>query len=127
MCGLQARMEVCTTTTMPLQAVVTARGPSLDIHHFRPVLDQGFRRVPVQTATFDAGYNAELARVCLRPKNSYADPALIGHRSNKPPSGYWRRQMGQRLHLTRYSHGWQAESVNSMLKRVMGSALRERT
>jgi len=54
-------------------------------------------------------------------------PPLIGRPTNKPPSGYWRRQMKWRLHLTRYGQRWQVETVNSMLKRLLGSALRART
>ena len=53
-------------------------------------------------------------------------PPLIGRRTDKLPSGYWRRQMVHRIHLTRYSQRWQIETVNSMLKRLLGSALRAR-
>ena len=53
-------------------------------------------------------------------------PALIGRPTDKPPSGYWRRQMKARLHLTRYTQRWQVETVHSMLKRLLGSALRAR-
>ena len=34
--------------------------------------------------------------------------------------------IARRLHPTRYSQRWQAETVNSMLKRLMGSGLRAR-
>lgn len=34
--------------------------------------------------------------------------------------------MAERLHLTRYTQRWQIETVNSMLKRLQGSALRAR-
>ena len=44
-----------------------------------------------------------------------------------PDLCYWRRQMKARLHLTRYGQRWQAETVNSMLKRLLGSALRARS
>ncbi|HTU27435.1 MAG TPA: transposase, partial [Pirellulales bacterium] len=54
-------------------------------------------------------------------------PAKIGRQTTKPATGYWRRQMQQRIHLTRYSQRWQVETVNSMLKRLLGSALRARS
>ena len=53
-------------------------------------------------------------------------PPLIGRPTAKKPSGFWRRRMASRLHLTRYGQRWQVETVNSMLKRLLGSALRAR-
>jgi hypothetical protein len=35
--------------------------------------------------------------------------------------------MQTRLHLTRYPQRWQIETVNSMIKRLLGSALRARS
>ena len=54
-------------------------------------------------------------------------PPLIGRKTSKPASGYWRRQMQRRLRLTRYGRHWQVETVNSMLKRLLGSELRARS
>ena len=53
-------------------------------------------------------------------------PATIGRRTTKPLRGYWRRQMKSRLHLTRYGQRWQVETVNSMIKRLIGCELRAR-
>lgn len=73
-----------------------------------------------RTATFDNGKEfAEHIRSLI--------PALIGRRSEKPPSGYWRRQMRNQIHNTRYSQRWQVETVNSMIKRLLDSAPRART
>jgi hypothetical protein len=61
-----------------------------------------------------------------RPVWREGEPNSIG--SPYPDLGFSpRRQMSRRLHLTRYSQRWQAETVNSMLKRLMGSALRARS
>ena len=119
---------LCDTASHLILAVVPGRGPGPDIQHFRPLLDQGLRIIDVQAAAFDAGYDAEHTHEYARHEHGVRTliPPLIGRRSNKPPRGYWRRQMAQRLHLTRYTQRWQAETVISMLKRLMGSALRAR-
>jgi hypothetical protein len=120
---------MCDTASHRLLAVVPGRGPGPDIKHFRPLLDQGLRLVPIDTAALDPGSDAEHAHEYARDLRGVRTliPPLIGRRTTKPPAGYWQRQMSRRLHLTRYSQRWQAETVNSMLKRLMGSALRERS
>ena len=119
---------LCDCETHLILAVVPARGPGPDIKHFRPLLDQGLRRVRIDTVALDAGYDAEHTHEYARRDRGVRTliPPLIGRRTDKAPSGYWRRQMAQRLHLTRYSQRWQVETVNSMLKRLLGSALRAR-
>jgi hypothetical protein len=119
---------LCDSASHLILAVVPGRGPGPDIKHFRSLLDQGVRRIRILTAALDAGYDAEHTHEYARNAHGVRTliPPLIGRRTTKPPSGYWRRQMARRLHLTRYSQRWQVETVNSMLKRLMGSALRAR-
>jgi hypothetical protein len=119
---------LCDTASHLILAVVPGRGPGPDIKHFRPMLDQGLRQIDILAAALDAGYDAEHTHEYARHERGVRTliPALIGRRTDKPPRGYWRRQMARRLHLTRYTQRWQAETVNSMLKRLMGSALRAR-
>ena len=52
--------------------------------------------------------------------------ATIGRPTSNRLQGYWRGQMKSRLYLTRYGQRWQVETLNSMLKRLQGSALRAR-
>ena len=80
------------------------------------------------TLAADAGYDSEAAHEYARNECGIRSliPALIGRRSDKPPSGYWRRQMRNRIHNTRYTSRWQVETVNSMFKRLLDSALRAR-
>lgn len=120
---------LCDCASHLILAVVPARGPGPDITHFRPLLDQGLRRVRIDTAAFDAGYDAEHAHEYARDERGVRTliPATIGRPTAKRLSGYWRRQMQARLHLTRYGQRWQVETVNSMLKRLQGSALRARS
>jgi len=119
---------LCDTASHLILAVVPEQGPGPDIKHFRPLLDQALRRLPLEALALDAGYDAEHAHRYAREERRVRTliPAKIGRRTDKPPSGYWRRKMSERLHLTRYTQRWQAETVNSMLKRLMGSALRAR-
>jgi len=46
--------------------------------------------------------------------------------ADKAPTGYYRRLMSQRLHLTSYGQRWQVETVVSMIKRRLGSAVNAR-
>ena len=120
---------LCDCRSHLVLAVVPGRGPTPDIPHFRAALDQALSRVPIATLAADAGYDAEHAHRFAREGRGVRSliPAKIGRQTTKPASGYWRRQMQRRLHLTRYGQRWQVETVNSMLKRLLGSALRART
>jgi len=119
---------LCDCDTHLILSILPERGPGPDIRHFRALLDQGLRRVQIDTAAFDAGYDAEHTHEYARNERGVRTliPPKIGRPTNKRPKGYWRRQMTDRLHLTRYGQRWQVETVNSMLKRLMGSALRAR-
>jgi hypothetical protein len=109
-------------------AVVPERGPGSDGKHFERALTEARARVKIETLAADAGYDGEQRHRFARETHGVRTliPPLIGRPTDKPPSGYWRRQMKARLHLTRYSQRWQVETVNSMLKRLLGSALRAR-
>ncbi len=115
---------VCDCHSHLILAVVPGRGPGPDITHFRPALDQALSRVQLAAVAADAGYDAEHAHRFAHDERGVRllMPAKIGRQTTKPATGYWRRQMQRRLHLTRYSQRWQVETVNSMLKRLLGSA-----
>jgi hypothetical protein len=119
---------LCDCSSHMILAIVPEQGPGSDIGHFRRALDEARRRVRLTTVTADAGYDSEASHVYGREVCGIRTliPPLIGRRTTKPPSGYWRRQMKSRLHNTRYSSRWQVETVHSMLKRLMGSELRAR-
>ena len=104
------------------------QGPAPDILHFREALDQAWQRVRIVALAADAGYDSEASHEYARQQLGIRSliPPLIGRRTEKPPAGYWRRHMKGRLHNTRYSSRWQVETVNSMLKRLLDSALRAR-
>ncbi len=119
---------LCDTKTHLVLAVVPARGPASDSKHFQRALTEGQARIRIETLAADAGYDGEHHHRFARETCGVRTliPPRIGRPTQKPPTGYWRRQMKARLHLTRYSQRWQAETVNSMFKRLLGSALRAR-
>jgi Transposase DDE domain len=119
---------LCDCRTHLVLAIVPGRGPAPDIPHFRTALSEALSRIAITTLVADAGYDAEHIHEYARHERGVNTiiPALIGRPTAKRPKGFWRRRMASRLHLTRYSQRWQVETVNSMLKRLLGSALRAR-
>lgn len=110
-------------------AVCPSRGPGPDIKHFRKTLADAERRANIRTLLADAGYDSEASHVFARDMHDCRTviPPLIGRSSRKLPAGRWRRVMATRFDYEIYGQRWQCETVNSMLKRRQGSALRTRT
>jgi hypothetical protein len=115
----------------------TGTGTGADHLHFERVLFDAWRRVPNRRfkAVLDAGYDSEsnhrLARQDMGVQSII--PSRIGRPTPKPPSGRWRRLM-RRLLRTKtsrrrcgYTQRWQVETVNSMIKRNLGSSLSGKT
>jgi hypothetical protein len=117
----------------------TGTGMGADQPHFEPVVFDAWRRVPNRRfkVTADAGYDSEdnhaIARedmglVSLIPPDSGRPPKDGG-----PPGGRWRRHMKGLLKTREsrkrcgYTQRWQVETVNSMMKRNLGSELRGKT
>lgn len=120
---------VCDCESHFVLAVAPGQGPGPDILHFRTALNQALDNVPIDAMAADAGYDSEATHQYARQRKGVRTliPATIGRRTAKPPRGYWRRHMKSRLHLTRYGQRWQVETVNSMLKRLLGCELRARS
>lgn len=117
----------------------TGTGGGSDHRHFEPVLLGAWRRVPNKTftAVADAGYDGEEYHEIARRDMGIRSviPPLIGRppKHGTPPGGRWRRHM-KRLLKTKasrrrcgYNLRYQAETVNSMMKRNLGSALAGKT
>ena len=114
-------------------------GGGSDHPHFEPVLFDAWRRVPHRTftAVADAGYDGEKYHEIARRDMGIRTviPPEIGRprKDGAPPGGRWRRHM-KRLLKTKasrrrcgYNRRYQAETVNSMIKRNLGSALAGKT
>jgi hypothetical protein len=119
---------VCDCQSHMILSIVPERGPGSDASHFQRAFDQAQRRIRFAALAADAGYDGEHNHVYARSRGVRTlIPPLIGRPTAKPPRGYWRRTMKRVLPRSRYGQRWQAETTNSMLKRLLGSALRART
>lgn len=126
-------IAVCTRSHLILCARART-GMGSDAPEFAPLLSHALRRHSrLRVVLADAGYDSEanhrLARVEMKVRSLIKFGA--GRPSKKPPSGYYRRLMKKQLHGSqhgkKYGQRAQAETVNSMLKRNQGDALRSRS
>ena len=119
---------LCDARSHLILSLVPGRGPGPDIKHFRRALDEAQARLRIDALVADAGYDSEQSHEYAREECGVntSIPPLIGRPTEKGPSGFWRAHMKRVLKRSRYSQRWQVETVNSMLKRLMGSALRAR-
>jgi hypothetical protein len=109
-------------------------GCASDHPHFVPLLTQASARMPLRTVAADAGYdsqaNHQYAREVLNLRSLI--PPTVGSPTLRPLKGCYRQLMRYRLgsagpDLPLYGQRWQAETVNSMLKRNLGSACRAKS
>lgn len=103
------------------------RGPASDLVHFRAAFRQAVGRARIGTLLADADFDGEWVHEFVRSFGVRTIiPAQRGRPSDKPPAGKWRRRMKRGVDKAKYGQRWQAETVNSMVKRLQGSALRAR-
>jgi hypothetical protein len=127
-------LAVAAASHLILGAWVGTGGGS-DHPHFKPVVTAARERVASRSfkVAADAGYDSEAHHEWCRGDMGLASliPPDIGRprKDGGPPGGKWRAHM-KRLMATKesrkrcgYTHRWQAETVYSMMKRNLGSAL----
>jgi hypothetical protein len=125
-------LAVATASHFILAARATTGGGA-DQAHFAPLLRHARRRATISTAVADAGYDSEANHVAARRDLGVRSiiPPYAGRPGVNPPTGRHRRNMHYRFKRqadkAQYGQRWQAETVNSMIKRNLGSALRART
>jgi hypothetical protein len=125
-------LAVATTCHLILAARATTGGGG-DQPFFEPLLLDTFARVTVKIAVADAGYDSESNHCIARQDLSIRSiiPPNTGRPTAKPPPTRHRRNMRQRFarqaDKTHYGQRWQVETVNSMIKRNLGAALRAKT
>jgi transposase len=119
---------ICDCASHMALGVVTGRGPGPEDKYFRPVLDQARGRTNVNTVLADAGLDSESAHCYARQTCGMRTliPPTRGRPTEKLPSGRWRRVMATRFNKQKYGQRWQVETLISMIKRMLGSALRAR-
>ncbi len=125
-------LAVATACHLVLAARATTGGGG-DQPFFEPLLPDAFGRAAVKLAVADAGYDSEanhrIARQDLGVRSII--PPDAGRPSAKAAATRHRRNMRRRFarkaDRKHYGQRWQGETVNSMIKRNLGSALRART
>lgn len=108
-------------------AAAPGRGPASDLVLFKAAIKQAAGRARIGTLLADADFDGEWVHEHVRSSGIRTlIPPERGRPSEKPPAGKWRRRMKRRLDKRKYGQRWQTETVNSMIKRRLGSALRAR-
>lgn len=104
-------------------------GPSPDILHFRSALRGALKRKSLHCIVADAGYDAEHAHQFAREECNIESiiPNRIGRPTTKLPTGMYRRLMATHFKKKLYGQRWNIETVNSVIKRRLGSFLRSRS
>ncbi|MGD0388369.1 MAG: transposase, partial [Tepidisphaeraceae bacterium] len=113
----------------------TRTGGSADYALWEPLVFDAWRRVPNRrfTAVGDAGFDSESNHQVARQEMGLRSiiPPRVAWKTRNPPVGRWRRRMTERRLLgtqrgrrrSGYTQRWQVETVMSMIKRNLGSAL----
>ena len=125
-------LAICSRSHLILAARATTGGGG-DQPHFRPLLVAARRRRNIRSVVADPGYDSEENHCIARQEMSVRSiiPPNSGRPSARPPPTRHRRNMYHRFRRKAdkklYGQRWQVETVNSMIKRNLGSALRART
>lgn len=108
---------------------VASRGPGPDYIHLVQAVEEARSRRRVGILLADAGYDAEWIHEFLREWLAIRSviPAKSGRPTDKLPTTHWRRLMKRRFDSPTYGQRWQCETVFSMIKRRLGSALGARS
>ncbi len=125
-------LAVASSCHLILAARATTGGGG-DAKQFEPVLFDAWRRANVRTVVADAGYDSESNHAIARQDMGVRSiiPPNAGRPGKAPPTARHRRNMYHRFQRKAdrkiYGQRWQVETVNSMIKRNLGSALRAKT
>jgi len=108
---------------------IPSYGPSPDILHWKDAIIEAQKHVTIKILAADAGYDGEGAHRFAREERGIRTiiPNRAGRPTTKLPSGKYRRIMATRFNKTLYGQRWQIETLNSVIKRLLGSFLRART
>ncbi|MHC4090178.1 MAG: transposase [Planctomycetota bacterium] len=119
---------LCDCRSHIILSVVAGRGPGPDCAHYCRALQQATSRVRIGTLLADAGYDSEAAHLFAREvcQARTLIPPTRGRPTSKRPASRWRGLMAARFNRQKYGQRWQAETVISMIKRLLQSALHAR-
>ena len=124
---------ICDTRSHLVLGAVFGRGPKADHCEFEPTVRSAVRRQEITTLVGDAGYDSEpghrLCRRALGIRSIFPVTRRGRHRHDGQPrvvGGTYRRRLFRQFPKEQYGHRWQIETTFSMIKRLLGSALRAR-
>ena len=124
---------ICDTKSHLVLAAVVDRGPRLDYAEFRPALYQALSRHRFDTLLADAGYEGEGIHELCRHELGIRSIIPTTHRGRRrgdgrpnTVTGHYRRKLHRSFPKKTYGQRWQIETVFSMIKRRLGSALHNR-
>ena len=124
---------ICDTTNHLLLGMVIDRGPKLDYAEDEATVRNTLSHQKFKILLADAGYESErFHKLCREQLNIKSIiPTTQRGRSrtdgkSKTVTGYYRKLMQNNFPKNLYGQRWQIETVFSMLKRNLGSALRAR-
>ena len=119
---------VCDTRTHLIAGCIVTRGPSYDFGLFQEPLSQACKQLRIKRILADAGYDSESNHRVAREIFGIETMIKLNLRGSKrQPSGNYRRQMNKEFDKKIFNNRWQIESLFSRNKRLLGSALRNRT
>jgi transposase len=119
---------VCDTQTHLIASCIVTRGPGYDFRLFKEAVGQACKQLQIEQILADGGYDSEAnRRVAYEVFGIDAMIKLNLRGFETEPHGKYRRQMKENFDKKVYNNRWQIESVFSRNKRLLGSALRNRT
>jgi transposase len=119
---------VCDTQTHLIASCIVTRGPGYDCRLFKEAVGQACKQLQIEQILADGGYDSEANR--REAYEVFGIDAMIKlnlRGFETEPHGKYRRQMKENFDKKVYNNRWQIESVFSRNKRLLGSALRNRT
>ena len=120
---------VCDCQSHIILSTLRKRGPTPDINQLRQTLLPAVGRAKIKVLLADAGYDSEANHTFTRETLGIETiiPARHGRPGKHPPKGKYRRLMREEFDSERYGQRWQVETIFSMIKRNLGSALHARS
>lgn len=120
----------CCASHLILSATASA-GPTPDVGQLRELMADPHEGVVIERLVADAGFDSAHNHKLLREEHGILSVIPPGHgrpaKDGKLPDNPYRRLMKTRFNRKAYRHRVQVETIMSMLKRNLGTALRGRT
>jgi len=119
---------VCDTQTHLIASCIVTRGPSYDFGLFEDAVGEAYKHVQFKRMLADGGYDSEANHRLSREVFGMETMIKLNYRGfNIEPKGDQRRKTKEKFDKKIYNNRWQVESVFSRNKRLLGSALRNRS